>query len=44
VNERVHVIPLQKVEFVMDELGINSGLIGAALWSRRRCEERNGTR
>jgi glucokinase len=44
VNERVHVIPLQKVEFVMAELGINSGLIGAALWSRRRCEERNGTR
>lgn len=44
VNEHVHVIPLQKVEFVMAELGINSGLIGAALWSRRRCEERNGTR
>jgi len=39
VNERVHVIPLQKVEFVLAELGINGGLIGAALWARQRCEE-----
>jgi glucokinase len=39
VNERVHVIPLQKVEFALAELGINGGLIGAALWARRRCEE-----
>ena len=38
VNERVHVIPLRKVEFVLAELGINGGLIGAALWARRRCE------
>ena len=38
VKERVHVIPLQKVEFVLAELGINGGLIGAALWARRRCE------
>jgi glucokinase len=38
VNERVHVIPLQKVEFVLAELGINGGLIGAALWARQRCE------
>lgn len=38
VNERVHVIPLQKVEFVLAELGINGGLIGSALWARRRCE------
>jgi glucokinase len=38
VNERVHVIPLQKVEFVLAELGINGGLIGAALWARRMCE------
>ena len=38
VRERVHVIPLQKVEFVLAELGINGGLIGAALWARRRCE------
>jgi glucokinase len=44
VNERVHVIPLQKVEFVMAQLGINGGLIGAALWARQRCEERYGTR
>ena len=40
VNERVHVIPLQKVQFVMAELGINGGLVGAALWARRRCEGR----
>lgn len=38
VNERVHVIPVGKVEFVLAELGINGGLIGAALWARRRCE------
>jgi glucokinase len=40
VNERVHVIPVQKVEFVMAELGINGGLVGSALWARRRCEGR----
>jgi glucokinase len=40
VNERVHVIPLQKVEFLLAELGINGGLIGAALWAKRRCEGR----
>jgi glucokinase len=38
VKERVHVIPLEKVEFVMAELGINGGLVGAALWARQRCE------
>ncbi|HSL46812.1 MAG TPA: ROK family protein [Anaerolineales bacterium] len=38
VNERVHVIPIQKVEFVLAELGISGGLIGAALWARRRRE------
>ena len=40
VKERVHVIPLQKVEFVLAELGINGGLVGAALWAKRRCEGR----
>ena len=40
VNERVHVIPLQKVEFVLAELGISGGLVGAALWAKHRCEER----
>jgi glucokinase len=40
LNERVHVIPLQKVQFVMAELGIDGGLVGAALWARRRCEGR----
>ena len=38
VNERVHVIPVHKIEFVLAELGINGGLIGAALWARRRSE------
>jgi glucokinase len=41
VHERVHVIPLQKVEFVLAELGINGGLVGAALWAKRRCEGRS---
>jgi glucokinase len=40
VKERVHVIPLQKVEFVLAELGINGGLVGAALWAKRSCEGR----
>lgn len=40
VNERVHVIPLRKVEFVLAELGINGGLVGAALWAQRRCDGR----
>jgi len=38
VKERVHVIPVEKVEFVLAKLGINGGLIGAALWAKRRCE------
>ena len=39
VNERVHVVPLEKVQFVLAELGINGGLLGAALWAKRRCEK-----
>jgi glucokinase len=38
VRERVHVIPVEKVEFVFAELGMQGGLIGAALWAKRRCE------
>jgi glucokinase len=38
VNERVHVIPVAKVDFVLAELGIHGGVIGAALWAKRRCE------
>jgi len=38
VKERVHVIPVDKVEFVLAEMGINGGLVGAALWAKRRCE------
>jgi glucokinase len=40
LNERAHVIPVEKVQFVLAELGMNGGLIGAALWARRRCEKR----
>jgi glucokinase len=40
VKERVQVIPVEKVQFVFAELGIDGGLIGAALWARHRCEER----
>jgi glucokinase len=38
VKQRVHVIPVEKVKFVLAELGINGGLVGAALWAKRRCE------
>ncbi len=41
VKEHVHVIPLDKVSFVQAELGINGGLLGAALWAKWRCEARN---
>jgi len=41
MKERVQVIPVEKVQFVFAELGIDGGLIGAALWARRRCEERS---
>jgi glucokinase len=43
VKERVHLIPVEKVQFVFAELGIDSGLLGAALWAKRRCEERGET-
>jgi len=38
IKGRVHVIPLDKVAFVLAELGINGGLIGAALWAKHKCE------
>ncbi len=40
VKERVHVIPVEKVQFMFAELGIDGGLIGAGLWARGQCEER----
>ena len=40
VRERVHVIPVDKVEFIFAKLGIDGGLVGAALWAKRMCEER----
>ena len=38
VKARVHVIPTDQVQFVLAELGINGGLVGAALWARSRCD------
>ena len=43
VRERVHVLPVEKVEFVFVELGIDGGLIGAALWAKRMREGREYT-
>ena len=43
VRERVHVLPVEKVEFVFAELGIDGGLIGAALWAKRMREGREYT-
>jgi glucokinase len=40
LKERVHVIPLQQVDFVLAELGVDGGLVGAALWAKRRYEGR----
>lgn len=39
LNERASVIPVDKVQLVLAELGMNGGLIGAALWAKRRREE-----
>jgi glucokinase len=38
VNARVHVVPVSKVDFVLAELGNHGGVIGAALWAKRKCE------
>jgi glucokinase len=37
-RERVLVIPVDRVEFVIAELGPDAGMIGAALWAARRCQ------
>jgi glucokinase len=39
VIDRVHVMPVTQVEIVLAELGINAGLIGAALWAKYRLQE-----
>ena len=41
VLERIRLVPIHKVQFMLAELGINGGLIGAALWAKRRCEGRS---
>lgn len=39
LKERSNVIPADKVQLVLAELGMNGGLIGAALWAKRRHEK-----
>lgn len=39
LKERSNVIPVDKVQLVLAELGMNGGLIGAALWAKRRHEK-----
>ena len=38
IKEHVHVIPVDQVEFTFAQLGIDGGLVGAALWAKRRVE------
>jgi glucokinase len=39
VTERIRLVPVDQVKFVLAELGIDGGLLGAALWAKQRCEE-----
>lgn len=36
VKERVHLVPVEKVEFTYAKLGMDGGLVGAALWAKSR--------
>jgi glucokinase len=36
LRERVHIMPVEKVEIVLSQLGDNAGVIGAALWASTR--------
>jgi glucokinase len=38
VSERVHTVPIDRIDFVQAALGEDAGLIGAALWVQRRQE------
>lgn len=38
VLQRVHMIPADKVEIIPAKLGVNAGMIGAALWAKSRIE------
>jgi glucokinase len=33
VHERVHMAPVDQVQIILAELGINAGLVGAAAWA-----------
>ena len=38
VHERVRVMPVEQVQIVPAELGLNAGIIGAALWTRQNTD------
>lgn len=39
VSERVHVVPVNQIEFSLSSLGTTAGLVGAALWARHRHDQ-----
>jgi glucokinase len=39
VSERVHLVPVDQVEFVRATLGDDGGLLGSALWAQQRVEQ-----
>ncbi len=39
IHQRVRVVPVDEIAFEQSSLGLDAGLIGAALWIKRRCEE-----
>jgi glucokinase len=41
MHERVHIIPVEKVEIVLAKLGNNAGVIGAALWAESLHKQAN---
>lgn len=40
MRERVHIMPVEKVEIVLSKLEENAGVIGAALWAETSLEQR----
>jgi len=41
MRERVHMMPVEKVEIVLAKLGNNAGVIGAALWAESSLKQGN---
>jgi hypothetical protein len=44
MHERIHIMPVENVEVVLARLGVNAGVIGAALWADRKYSGQGGTR